>query len=72
MNFLDAEGALNDGELWEERDEAVDRELGAGDRRAKKEIRSLEAEVIKWQVLVDQVNIIGFRFKGFLRDNLPF
>lgn len=55
LNFLDAESSINDGELFDEKDELLDHELTAADRRCKKEIRHLEAEVHKWQVLVDKV-----------------
>ena len=55
LNFLDAENNINDGELSEPRDEFVDRELAVADRKAKKEIRKLESEIQKWQVLVDRV-----------------
>ena len=55
LNFLDAEANINDGELYEPRDEFIDHELAAADRKAKKEIRHLEAEIQKWQVLVDKV-----------------
>ncbi len=33
LNFLDAEGSINDGELFEERDEMTEHELAASDRR---------------------------------------
>ncbi len=55
LNFLDAETNINDGELYEPKDEYIDHELDAADRKAKKEIRHLEAEIQKWQVLVDKV-----------------
>ena len=55
LNFLDAENAINDGELFDDKDEPLDREMTSADRRAKKEIRHLEAEVAKWQILVDKV-----------------
>ncbi len=55
LNFLDAESNINDGELYEPRDEFVDHELAIADRKAKREIRHLEAEIQKWQVLVDRV-----------------
>ena len=55
LNFLDAEANINDGELFEERDILLDHELTSSDRRSKKEIRHLEAEVGKWQGLVDKV-----------------
>ncbi len=57
LNFLDAEAAINDGELFEERDDIMEHELAASDRKVKKEIRHLEAEVSKWQVLVDKVRM---------------
>lgn len=55
LNFLDAEANINDGELYEPKDEFIDHELAVADRKAKKEIRHLEAEIQKWQVLVDKV-----------------
>ena len=55
LNFLDAEANINDGELYEPKDEYINHELAAADRKAKKEIRHLEAEIQKWQVLVDKV-----------------
>lgn len=55
LNFLDAEANINDGELYVERDEIMDHEMSTADRRAKKEIRHLEAEISKWQGLVDKV-----------------
>ena len=55
LNFLDAEANINDGELYEPKDEYIDHELAAADRKAKKEIRYLEAEIQKWQILVDKV-----------------
>ena len=55
LNFLDAEANINDGELYEPRDDFIDQELAMADRKAKKEIRHLEAEIQKWQVLVDKV-----------------
>ncbi len=54
--FGDVEASINDGELYEEKDELLDRELTTADRRLKKEIRYLEAEVSKWQFLVDKVS----------------
>lgn len=55
LNFLDAEANINDGELFDDSDVASNIELSASDRRSKKEIRHLEAEVSKWQGLVDKV-----------------
>ncbi|XP_059092985.1 microspherule protein 1-like [Tigriopus californicus] len=55
LNFLDAEANINDGELYEPKQESLDLELRSTDKRVKKEIRHLEAEINKWQVLVDKV-----------------
>ncbi|XP_013412507.1 microspherule protein 1 [Lingula anatina] len=55
LNFSDAEDMLNDDELKDPRDEALEYELAVSDRRNKKEIRHLEQELPKWQVLVDSV-----------------
>eukprot|EP00095_Tigriopus_kingsejongensis_P002116 snap_masked-scaffold447_size167621-processed-gene-0.1 protein:Tk02116 transcript:snap_masked-scaffold447_size167621-processed-gene-0.1-mRNA-1 annotation:"microspherule protein 1-like" len=55
LNFLDAEANINDGELYELKEEPLDQELRSADRRVKKEIRHLEAEINKWQMLVDKV-----------------
>uniref|UniRef100_A0A1B6CT39 Microspherule protein 1 n=1 Tax=Clastoptera arizonana TaxID=38151 RepID=A0A1B6CT39_9HEMI len=54
-NFSDAEELINDSELAEMRDPSLDQELTMADRRAKKEIRTLEHELGRWQVLVDSV-----------------
>jgi len=55
LNFLDAESSINDAELFDSNDLVMDAELASGDRRAIKEIRHLEADIQKWQVLVDKV-----------------
>jgi len=55
LNFLDAESSINEAELFEPTDLVMQEELAAGDRRAIKEIRHLEADIKKWQVLVDKV-----------------
>ena len=55
LNFSDAEDLINDNELIEQKDEAVDAELAIADRKNKKEIRRLENELGRWQVLVDSV-----------------
>ncbi|XP_039277408.1 microspherule protein 1 [Nilaparvata lugens] len=55
MSFSDAEEAINDAELTEMRDPALEQELSLSDRRSKKEIRMLENELGRWQVLVDSV-----------------
>ncbi|XP_077287124.1 microspherule protein Rcd5 isoform X2 [Arctopsyche grandis] len=55
LNFSDAEDAVNDTELQEPRDEALETELCIADRWAKKEIRLLENSLGRWQVLVESV-----------------
>lgn len=55
LNFSDAEEMINDTELLEQKDELVDAELVAADRRNKREIKVLENELGRWQVLVDSV-----------------
>ncbi|XP_031787273.1 microspherule protein 1 [Nasonia vitripennis] len=55
LNFSDAEDLINDGELVDHKDEILDGELQMVDRKNKKEIRMLENELGRWQVLVDNV-----------------
>lgn len=55
LNFSDAEDVINDNEIMEPKDELVDSELSMADRKNKKEIKVLENEVGRWQVLVDSV-----------------
>lgn len=55
LNFSDAEDMITDAELMEQKDEAVDIELVTLDRKNKREIRMLENELGRWQVLVDSV-----------------
>lgn len=56
LNFSDAEDVLNDNELKDEpKDEIIDAELTIADRKNKREIRTLENELGRWQVLVDSV-----------------
>jgi len=55
LNFSDAEDAIEDSDLQEPADDALEHELSVSDRRQKKEIRRLEAELPRWQVLVDAV-----------------
>ncbi|XP_069678073.1 microspherule protein 1 isoform X2 [Periplaneta americana] len=59
LNFSDAEELINDTELAETQDEALEQELAVADRHAKKEIRHLENELGRWQVLVDSVTGIS-------------
>ncbi|XP_071941991.1 microspherule protein 1-like [Antedon mediterranea] len=55
LNFSDAEDMLTDANLKNPSDEVVEQELTIADRRQKREIRHLENEIAKWQVLVDHV-----------------
>lgn len=54
-NFSDAEEMINDTELTDQPDEAINAELAMVDRKNKREIRMLENELGRWQVLVDSV-----------------
>lgn len=55
MNFDDAEDMLQDSELSEPPDEALDKELRLQQRKNIREIRHLENEVGRWNVLVHAV-----------------
>ncbi|XP_040395462.1 microspherule protein 1 isoform X2 [Cygnus olor] len=55
LNFSDAEDMLDDSKLKDVRDEVLEHELTVADRRQKREIRQLEQELHKWQVLVDSI-----------------
>ncbi|CAH1119529.1 unnamed protein product [Phaedon cochleariae] len=55
MTFNDAEDLIQDAELGEPEDEAVDREIKLQQRRNVREIRQLENEIGRWNVLVDSV-----------------
>lgn len=59
INFSDQEDKLNDNDLNEPRDEALEIELLLSDRKAKREIRHLENELPHWAVLVDSITGIG-------------
>uniref|UniRef100_K1P367 Microspherule protein 1 n=1 Tax=Magallana gigas TaxID=29159 RepID=K1P367_MAGGI len=59
LNFSDAEEMMNDEELREPKDDVLEQELSVSDRRNKNEIRHLEQELPKWQVLVDSVTGIS-------------
>lgn len=59
LNFSDAEDLLTDEDLKDAKDEVIEHELAIADRRNKKEIRHLEQELPKWQVLVDSVTGIS-------------
>lgn len=55
LSFSDAEDLVQDPELNEPPDENLDRELCLQQRRNIREIRQLENEVGRWNVLVDSV-----------------
>ncbi|KAK6321248.1 microspherule protein 1-like isoform X1 [Coregonus clupeaformis] len=55
LNFSDAEQLVDDSKLKESRDEVLEHELMISDRHQKKEIRQLEQELPRWQVLVDSI-----------------
>ncbi|XP_032240332.2 microspherule protein 1 isoform X2 [Nematostella vectensis] len=55
MSFSDAEEQINDAELLEAKDDGLEQELSVADRRHKREIRQLEEEIPKWQVVVDEL-----------------
>ncbi|XP_041374651.1 microspherule protein 1-like [Gigantopelta aegis] len=59
LNLSDAEDMMNDDELKDSKDNTVEQELDIADRRNKREIRHLEQELPKWQVLVDSVTGIS-------------
>lgn len=55
LNFSDAEELLDDRQLLEPANELVKREMMINDKKQKKEIKLLEQELPKWQVLVESV-----------------
>ncbi|XP_053724472.1 microspherule protein 1 isoform X2 [Synchiropus splendidus] len=55
LNFSDAEQIVEEVKLKESRDEVLEHELMISDRHQKKEIRQLEQELPRWQVLVDTI-----------------
>lgn len=60
VSFTDADELLRDSELAStERDEVLEAELAQNDRLAKTEIKQLENEVGRWQVLVEAVTGIS-------------
>lgn len=59
LNFSDAEDLLTDEDLKDAMDDSVEHELNIADRKNKREIRNLEQELPKWQVLVDSVTGIS-------------
>ncbi|MBN3291945.1 MCRS1 protein, partial [Polypterus senegalus] len=55
LNFSDAEQLVDDNKLKDTRDEVLEHELMIADRHQKREIRQLEQELPRWQVLVDSI-----------------
>lgn len=55
LSFNEAEDMIQDAELSEPPDEAIDREIRLQQRKNAREIRQLENEVGRWNVLVDSV-----------------
>lgn len=55
LDFGDAEDLVQDVELSEPPDESLDREIRLQHRQNTREIRQLENEVGRWNVLVDSV-----------------
>jgi len=55
LNFHDGEDQVVDSELLDPPDARLNQEMMLVDRIAKREIRRLEAEVSKWQIVVEQV-----------------
>ncbi|XP_056886864.1 microspherule protein 1 [Takifugu flavidus] len=68
LNFSDAEQMVDDVKLKDGRDEVLEHELMISDRHQKKEIRQLEQELPRWQVLVD--NITGMSMPDFDNQTL--
>lgn len=60
LSFSDAEDLINDSELMDHKDDTLEIELALTDRKSKKEIRTLENELSRWNVLVDSLTGIGF------------
>ncbi|CAL1531770.1 unnamed protein product [Lymnaea stagnalis] len=59
LNLSDIEDFMNDDDITEGQDDIIEQELSLVDRRNKREIRHLEQEIPKWQVLVDSVTGIS-------------
>ncbi|KAL7837558.1 hypothetical protein SRHO_G00272690 [Serrasalmus rhombeus] len=55
LNFSDAEQMVDDAKLKDSRDEVLEHELMVADRHQKREIKQLEQELPRWQVLVDSI-----------------
>nr|CAB3263704.1 microspherule protein 1-like [Phallusia mammillata] len=55
LNFSDAEDMLDDQEILQQRDDAIAHELKIADRKQKHEIKKLEEEIPRWELLVSSV-----------------
>ena len=55
LNFSDAEEMLDDQELTAPKDDVIEHEIAIADRKQKKEIRKLEEELPRWEVLVSSI-----------------
>ncbi|CAL4096674.1 unnamed protein product [Meganyctiphanes norvegica] len=58
-DFTEAEQQIHDSELYEASDDLLEHELAVASRSSKREVRLLEDQVSKWQVLVDTVTGIS-------------
>jgi microspherule protein 1 len=59
-SFSDFEDTINDNELLlEHKDEQLDIEMTLSDRKSKREIRTIENELSRWSVLLENVTGIG-------------
>jgi microspherule protein 1 len=59
ISFSDCEEQINDKELQDPTDEVTEHELAVADRKIKKEIRTLENELQKFQILVQVDSVTG-------------
>jgi len=55
LSFSDAEDTMDDQELLQSRDEALESELKIFDRKQKQEIKKLEEELPRWEALVNDI-----------------
>ena len=55
LSFSDAEEMLDDQELATPKDDAIEHEVLLADRKQKKDIKKLEEELPRWEVLVSSV-----------------
>ena len=55
LNFSDAEELLDNQDLVVQKDDVIDHEVNISDRKQKKEIKKLEEELPRWEVLVGSI-----------------